>query len=198
MKTLIIVESPNKASAVARYVREVIPGEVTVRACLGHLRDLPPGKLAIDIENGFRPDYQVMPNRGQTIAILRQAIRQADRVILASDLDREGEAVAWHVSKVFKAELQGKAVTRIRLNAITRSAVQSALASPHQINCRLVQAAVARRVMDRLVGYTLSPKLWREVKGRDHSAGRVQSVALRLLQEHLPEKIERWLVEVEI
>ncbi|MCP4426619.1 MAG: DNA topoisomerase I, partial [Chloroflexi bacterium] len=102
MKTLIIVESPHKAKAVAQYARAVLPGQVTARACFGHLRDLPKGKLGVDVKRGFRPAYEVMPNRRKTVAILRAAIREADRIILATDLDREGEAVAWHVVKIFE------------------------------------------------------------------------------------------------
>ena len=202
MNTLIIVESPHKTEAVARYTREVLPGNVTVRACLGHLRDLPPGQLGVDVANGFRPEYQVMGNRQKTVENLRSAIRDADRVLLATDPDREGEAVAWHVVKVFEIELKGKAVERISFNAITRPAVQAALAQPYPLNKRLVRAAVARRVMDRLVGYTLSPRLWAVITGKNLSAGRVQTVALRLLvdQEKVRHKDsqECWSVEVEI
>jgi DNA topoisomerase-1 len=171
---------------------------VRVCACLGHLRDLPKGKLGVDVAQGFRPDYQIMPNREKTVQELRQAIRQAERVLLATDPDREGEAVAWHVSKVCAAELQGKRVERVSFNAITRQAVQAALAFPRSLDTRLVQAAVARRVLDRLVGYVLSPQLWQAVKGRDHSAGRVQSVALRFLAEHSREKPSHWTVEVKL
>jgi DNA topoisomerase-1 len=202
MKTLIMVESPHKTEAIARYAREVLPGTVTVRACLGHLRDLPPGRLGVDVANGFRPEYQVLMNRQKTVEHLRPAIRAADRVLMATDPDREGEAVAWHVTKVFETELQGKTVARISFNAITRKAVQAALAKPYPLNKRLVRAAVARRVLDRLVGYTLSPRLWAAVQGKDLSAGRVQTVALRLLvdQEQARRKSsrERWSVEVEI
>ena len=197
MKTLIIVESPNKTQAVERYAREVLSGEIVVRACLGHLRDLPVGKLGVDVDHGFRPEYQVMPSRQKTVEMLRAAIRDVDQVILATDLDREGEAVAWHVTKVFERELKGKTVSRIRFNAITRQAVQKALAFPLSLDTWRVQSAVARRVLDRLVGYTLSPKLWSQVKGRDHSAGRVQTIALRFLVEQKPVP-DKWLVEVEI
>ena len=133
---------------------------------------------------------------------MRPAIREAERVLLATDPDREGEAVAWHVVKVFEAELKGKTVERISFNAITRQAVQAALENPYSLNKRLVRSAVARRVLDRLVGYTLSPRLWAKVKGRNLSAGRVQTVALRFLvdQEAARRKDSResWSVEVEI
>lgn len=202
MKTLIIVESPNKAKSVARYVREMLPGEVTVRACLGHLRDLPKDRLGVDVTQGFRPEYQIMSNRKKTVAVLRQAIRNADRILLATDPDREGEAVAWHVTKVFEAELKGKNVSVINFHAITRQAVQEALKHPRPLNRKLIRAAVARRVLDRLVGYTLSPKLWAAVKGRNLSAGRVQTVALGLLvdqgESRRKGRQKDWSVEVEI
>ncbi len=200
MKTLIIVESPNKAKAVARYAREVLDGSVTARACLGHLRDLPKGQLGVDVQNGFRPDYQVMSNRTKTVDLLRAAILDTDRVLLATDPDREGEVVAWHVTKVFEVELKGKDVAVVNFNAITRAAVQAALRKPRPLDKRLVRAAIARRVLDRLVGYILSPKLWAAVKGRDLSAGRVQTVALRFLfpSEHSQEKSDQWIVDAEI
>ena len=183
MHTLIIVESPNKAHAVAQYARGIFPGKATVRACLGHLRDLPKGDLHVDVQQGFRPAYSLMPNRTKTVATLRPAIRQAERVFLATDPDREGEAVAWHVSQVFQAELSEKEVERVSFNALTHQAVQTVLLKPRPFNMRLVQAAVARRVMDRLFGHMLSPVLWKGVKGRNLSAGRVQTVELRLLVE---------------
>ncbi len=202
MKTLIIVESPNKTRAIARYAREVLPGSVTVRASLGHLRDLPKGRLGVDVQQGFQPDYQVMPSRRKTVAILRTAILAAERVWLATDPDREGEAVAWHVVKVFETELKGKGVAVINFSAITRAAVQAALQKPRQLDKRLVRAAVARRVLDRLVGYTLSPRLWAAVAGKDLSAGRVQTAALHLLfeqnrQRQKPKPAE-WVVDVEL
>lgn len=203
MHTLIIVESPNKARNVAQYARDVFPGTVTVRACLGHLRDLPEGDLRVDVQNGFKPDFSPMPNRTKTIANLRAAIRQADQVLLATDPDREGEAIAWHVTQVFRTELAGKEIKRVSFNALTRQAVQTALRQPRTLNMQLVQAAVARRVMDRLFGYVLSPALWKGVKGRDLSAGRVQTAALRLLVEfeQAGENVQchdTWTVEVEL
>lgn len=203
MHTLVIVESSHKARTVAQYAREVFPGPVTVRACLGHLRDLPEGDLHIDVQNGFRPDYEPMSNRTKTIAALRLAIRQADQILLATDPDREGEAIAWHLSQVFQADLTGKEVKRVSFNALTRPGVQNALQHPRALNMPLIQAAVARRVMDRLFGYTLSPLLWQGVKGHGLSAGRVQIAALRLLVEFetVGERFplsETWTVEVEL
>lgn len=203
MKTLIIVESPTKAHAITKYARGVFDGPVTAIACLGHLRDLPEGNLCVETQHGFRPQYEVKPARQKLVAELRTAIRQAERVILATDPDREGEAIAWHVTQLFHAELMGKEVTRVTYHAVTRAAVQAALHHPRALDMRRVQAAIARRVMDRLFGYTLSPALWQGVQGRNLSAGRVQTAALRLLVE-----FERtaestpppaaWTVEVEL
>jgi len=201
MYTLIIVESPHKARAVARYTSRVFPGQVSVRSCLGHLRDLPPGELGINIENGFRPLYEIPQRRRKTVSHLRSLVRQADRVILATDPDREGEAVAWHVTKVFEIELQGKPVARAAFNAVTHDAVQAALSDLRPLNPRQVKAAIARRVMDRLIGYWISPRLWAAVEGKGHSAGRVQSVALRLLIENADQAAsspDTWTVEVEL
>ncbi len=200
-RTLIIVESPNKAKAVSRYAREVLEGDVSVYACLGHLRDLPCEKLGVDVTRGFRPEYQVNPGRRKTVEMLRQAIRKADRVLLATDPDREGEAVAWHVTKVFEEELEGKDVFVVDFHAITRVAVQAGLRRPRPLDKRLVKAAVARRVMDRLVGYIVSPRLWAAVNGRDLSAGRVQTVALGFLIDHERKRMassDSWKVTVEL
>ncbi len=203
MKTLIIVESPTKARAVAQYVRGLFDSPATVMACLGHLRDLPEGALHVDVDQGFRPAYAVRPNRKNLIPDLRTAIQQAGRIILATDPDREGEAVAWHITQLFQAELKGKKVIRITYHAVTREAVQAAIYRPRALDMHRVQAALARRVMDRLFGYTLSPALWQGVKGRNLSAGRVQTAALRLLVEfeRAGEKIplqETFSVEVEL
>lgn len=183
MQTLIIVESPYKARSVSRYARPVIPGQVMVRSCLGHLRDLPPGELGIDLEHGFLPQYQVPKSRTRTVVTLRPLVRAAGRVILATDPDREGEAVAWHFTQVFKTELTNKIVQRAAFNAITKEAVQAALSHPTHLDPHLIRAAVARRALDRLIGYQVSPRLWAAVSGRDHAAGRVQTAALRLLIE---------------
>jgi len=202
LDTLIIVESPNKARAIAQYARGVFPGEtVLVRSCLGHLRDLPTGEMGLDIERNFAPRYVIPKQRTKIVSMLRPLVRQARRVILASDPDREGEAVAWHVLKVFETELKGKPVERIAFNAVTRQDVQAALQKPRKLDTHLVKAAIARRVMDRLIGYHLSPRLWVAVKGRNLSAGRVQTVALRLLIEQvdrLAAQGDTWTVEVEL
>lgn len=172
-----------------------------MRSCLGHLRDLPAGELGVDVDRAFAPLYTIPKHRTKTVSTLRPLIHKARRVILASDPDREGEAVAWHVLKVFSDELKGKQIERAAFNAVTRQDVQRALRSPQRLDTKLVKAAIARRVMDRLIGYHLSPRLWAAVKGRNLSAGRVQTVALRLLIEQvdrLAAEGDTWTVEVEL
>ncbi|RLD04607.1 MAG: DNA topoisomerase [Chloroflexota bacterium] len=201
MRTLIIVESPHKARSVTQYARTLFPGKTVVRSCLGHLRDLPPGKLGVVVEENFRPLYETRRGRKKTVSYLRQEIMKADRVILSTDPDREGEAVAWHITKIFETELKGKRLERAPFNAVTRDAVREALLNPRPLDTKWVKAAIARRVMDRLVGYTISPRLWAAVKGKNLSAGRVQTVALRLLIKAVDRanaKPESWTVEVEI
>lgn len=201
MHTLIIVESPHKARSVAQHARGLFPGKTVVRSCLGHLRDLPPGKLGVVVEEGFRPEYVLRKARKKTVSYLRAEIIQANRVILATDPDREGEAVAWHLVKVFDGELKGKEVVRAPFNAVTRQAVRKALANPRRLDHGAVKAAVARRVADRLIGYTVSPRLWAAMKGTDLSAGRVKTVALSLLIKMVERALqtgETWTVEVEL
>ncbi len=194
MKSLVIVESPTKARLVGRYAKPVL-GDVVTRACFGHLRDLPKGELGIDVENGFFPRYVISTGREKLIADLRVDIRTASTVYLATDPDREGEAIAWHIQQIFKPELKGKRVLRVAFHEVTERAVQKALKSPRLLNIPMAQAAVARRVMDRMVGYLISPVLWKHVKGKDLSAGRVQTVALRLLAE---EHSDLLTVEIEL
>jgi len=194
MKSLVIVESPTKARLVGRYAKPVL-GDVVTRACFGHLRDLPKGELGIDVENGFFPRYVISTGREKLIADLRVDIRTASTVYLATDPDREGEAIAWHIQQIFKPELKGKRVLRVAFHEVTERAVQKALKSPCLLNIPMAQAAVARRVMDRMVGYLISPVLWKHVKGKDLSAGRVQTVALRLLAE---EHSDLLTVEIEL
>lgn len=179
MNTLILVESPIKARSIAQYARGAVDGAVLVRSTGGHLRDLPEGRLGVDVERGFAPQYEVRNPR--IIATLRPLIAQAGRIILATDPDREGEAIAWHITKVFERELRGKEVWRASFRAITRQEVQAGLRRLRRIDQNLVQAAVARRVADRLIGYHLSPRLWAAMKGKDHGIGRVQAAALAML-----------------
>ena len=194
MKSLIIVESPTKARLVGRYAKPIL-GDVTTRACFGHLRDLPKGTLGIDVEHGFMPQYSISIGREKLLADLRADLQTASTVYLATDPDREGEAIAWHIHQIFKPELKSKKVLRVTFHEVTERAVQKALKSPRALDIPMVQAAVARRVMDRMVGYLISPVLWKHVKGKDLSAGRVQTVALRLLAE---EKSNLLTVEMEL
>ena len=197
MATLIIVESPTKSKAIAKYAG---PGYFAW-ATFGHFRDLPPKELGVDVDKGFRPRYRIT-NR-KTVKFLRQAVARADSVVLATDPDREGEAIAWHVVQVLRKELKGKRVARAVFHEITPQAVRAALAHPGQVDQDLVDAQQARRILDRLVGYTISPVLWRNVQGRGLSAGRVQTAALRLVVERdreiadfTPE--EYWTLDAEL
>ncbi len=169
---LIIVESPAKARTLKRFLGE----RFDVRASMGHVRDLPERELAVDVDSNFHPRYEVVDSRKQTITELRKAVRKDTQVILASDPDREGEAIAWHLAEV----LHLQAPQRIEFHEITSEAVRRALEHPRDIDMRLVNAQQARRVVDRLVGYRLSPFLWSKVQ-MGIGAGRVQSVALRLV-----------------
>ncbi len=197
---LVIVESPTKAKALQGF----LGSGYRVLASMGHTRDLPPKELGVDIEHGFRPSYRVIPKAREVIARLREAAGQAQALTLATDPDREGEAIAWHITQVLGKELQGKPVQRATFHEITREAVQRALAAPGALDMALVHAQQARRVLDRLVGYQVSPVLWKAVKGpRGLSAGRVQTVALRLVVERdraiaafVPE--EYWTLEAEL
>ena len=195
-KTLVIVESPAKARTIARY----LGAGYTVKASMGHVRDLPKKGLGVDVANGFVPDYQVSPEKGKTVAGLRKAVREADRVLLATDPDREGEAIAWHIAAA--TGMPKRKIGRVAFHEITATAVRAAVASPRAIDMHLVDAQQARRVLDRLVGYKLSPVLWDKVQ-RGTSAGRVQSVALRLVVEREREiqsfvPAEYWTLEAEL
>ncbi|MDH7480485.1 MAG: type I DNA topoisomerase [Armatimonadota bacterium] len=171
-KALIIVESPAKTKTLKNFLED----EFNVEASMGHVRDLPEKELGVDIEHGFKPKYVIIPERKKVLAHLKEQAKRAGQVYLATDPDREGEAIAWHLVQV----LDLKNAKRIAFNEITRNAVRDALAHPQEVNERLVDAQQARRVLDRLVGYKLSPLLWHKVK-RHLSAGRVQSVAVRLI-----------------
>ena len=180
MTTLVIVESPTKAKALRQYLGA---GHV-VRASMGHVRDLPPKELGVDLDGGFKPTYHLLPRARKTLADLRQALAGCDTVLLATDPDREGEAIAWHLAQACRKEMSGKRVLRARFHEITPEAVRAAVAHPSALDMHLVDAQQARRVLDRLVGYQVSPLLWKGIAGpKGLSAGRVQSVALRLVVE---------------
>ena len=178
MKNLVIVESPTKARTIGRFLGE----DYKILASMGHIMDLPKSKLSVDVEKDFAPDYQQMPDKKKTIAELKSEGKTAENIFLATDPDREGEAIAAHVAEVLK-ELETKAkFSRVVFHEITKEAIEDAFNNPREIDVNLVDAQTARRVLDRLVGYNLSPVLWRKVR-RGLSAGRVQSVALRLIVE---------------
>ncbi len=189
---LIIVESPTKAKTISRFLGK----EDVVESSFGHVRDLPTKKMGIDIEHDFQPDYEVPVKAKKTVTKLKALAKQADEVILASDEDREGEAIAWHLQQLLK--LPAQADNRIVFHEITESAITTALKNPRKISQDLVDAQQARRVLDRLVGYELSPFLWKKV-AKNLSAGRVQSVAVRLIVEREREieafqKQEYWTI----
>ncbi|AGL01269.1 type I DNA topoisomerase [Desulfoscipio gibsoniae] len=173
-KTLVIVESPAKAKSLGKFLGK----KYTVKASMGHVRDLPKSQFGVDIQEGFKPKYITIRGKGDIIKELKAATKKADKVLLASDPDREGEAIAWHLANVLNINEQDPC--RIAFNEITKQAVQQAVKHPRPVDRRKVDAQQARRILDRLVGYNLSPLLWRKVK-KGLSAGRVQSVAMRLI-----------------
>jgi DNA topoisomerase-1 len=175
-KNLLIVESPAKAKTIEKYLGK----DFTVRSSIGHIRDLPDKGIGVDIKNNFTPEYIVSPDKKQVVAELKKLAKSAEIVWLATDEDREGEAIAWHLLK--ELGLDEKKTKRVVYHEITKSAIEDAIKHPRQINQNLVDAQQARRILDRLVGYELSPILWRKIKP-SLSAGRVQSVAVRLIVE---------------
>ncbi|MBQ3059812.1 MAG: type I DNA topoisomerase [Desulfovibrio sp.] len=175
-KQLIIVESPAKVKTIKKF----LGSQYMVQASVGHVRDLPAGSLGVDEEHDFTPQYEVIENKKNVVSELRAAAAKADTVYLAPDPDREGEAIAWHVAELIRDK--AREIKRIQFNEITAKAVKDALQHPRELNAHLFDAQQARRVLDRLVGYKISPLLWKTIK-RGISAGRVQSVALRLIVE---------------
>lgn len=173
---LVIVESPTKAKTISKFIRN----DLQVESSYGHIRDLPKSKLGIDVENNFEPKYVIPTKSKKTVNQLKKLATKADRVILATDEDREGEAIAWHLTNALN--LEESKTERIVFHEITESAIKEALENPRKINVSLVDAQQGRRVLDRLVGYKLSPFLWKKI-AKGLSAGRVQSVAVRLIAE---------------
>ena len=173
-KSLVIVESPAKAKTINKYLGD----DFKVMASMGHVRDLPTNRLGVEVEEEFSPEYIVMPSKKKVITELKSEAKKADAIYLAPDPDREGEAISWHL----EAEVipKKKPVYRVMFNEITKTAVKSAIDNPSKVNMNRVDAQQARRILDRLVGYKISPVLWKKVK-RGISAGRVQSVALRMI-----------------
>jgi len=175
---LVIVESPAKAKTINKYLGD---GYI-VKASMGHVRDLPPKKLGVDVEKGFEPEYVNTTGRAKVITELKAAAKKCDEVILAPDPDREGEAIAWHLFELLKGIVPPEKFSRVTYNEITKPAIKEAFSKPGAIDMNRVNSQQARRVLDRLVGFKVSPLLWRQIKG-GVSAGRVQSVALRLVCE---------------
>jgi DNA topoisomerase-1 len=195
-KSLLIVESPTKARTLERYLGK----DYIVRASVGHVKDLPANKLGINIDGEFEPQYQVLRGKKKIIEELRKAASKADAVYLGPDPDREGEAIAWHIAEEIGAT--DKPVRRVLFYELTRKAIKEALEKPNDLNGKLYEAQQARRILDRLVGYLISPLLWEKVRA-GLSAGRVQSVALRLICEregeiHAFEKQEYWTIEARL
>ncbi len=173
-KTLLIVESPAKSKTIKKY----LGSNYTVRATMGHVRDLPKSNMGVDIKNDFEPSYLTIRGKGDVMKALKKDVKASSKVILATDPDREGEAISWHIMKAL--ELDEKTTLRVVFNEITKDAVKNAIKNPRKIDLDLVDAQQARRVLDRIVGYSISPLLWRKVK-KGLSAGRVQSVATKLI-----------------
>jgi DNA topoisomerase-1 len=190
---LVIVESPTKAKTIGRFLGK----DYTIKASMGHIMDLPKSTLGVAVDENFTPLYEVVEDKKKIIAELKAAAKDAERIILATDPDREGEAISAHVKEVLMEDKKVKAKTnmfaRIVFHEITQEAIEDALTHPGDVNTNLVNAQTARRVLDRLVGYKLSPLLWQKVR-RGLSAGRVQSVALRLIVQREKE-IEKFVKE---
>jgi len=174
MSDLVIVESPAKAKTIQKYLG---PGYEVI-ASMGHVRDLPKSKMGVDKENDFKPQYTDMKGKEDVIRELKKRAKKCDKVYLATDPDREGEAISWHIAQMLKLDMNDN--NRVAFNEITKTGVKNGMSNPHKIDVDLVNAQQARRILDRLVGYELSPFLWKKVK-RGLSAGRVQSVAVRLV-----------------
>jgi DNA topoisomerase-1 len=195
-KKLVVVESPAKA----RTIRGILGSDYHVLASMGHVRDLPRKGLGVDVEQNFRPRYVIAPGKRKTVKQLQEAARQISALYLATDLDREGEAIAWHVLRLLKLPKRVP-VYRVTFHEITPAAVRAAFQNAGRINQDLVEAQQARRILDRLVGYRISPLLWRRIKGgKGLSAGRVQTIALRLVVDREREieafePVEYWTIE---
>src|SRR6516164_6250610 len=193
-KALVIVESPTKAKTINKYLGK----QYLVKASLGHIKDLPKKDLAVDIAKSFEPRYEVIEGKKKLISELKQAAKKVENVYLAADPDREGEAICFHLQEELQERKNGPKIFRVMFNEITKSAIQKAFEKPAAVNLHLVDAQQARRVLDRLVGYKISPLLWDKVR-RGLSAGRVQTVALRLIVDREREirafeKKEYWTI----
>src|SRR5438270_7399527 len=196
-KSLVIVESPAKAKTIGKYLGK----QYIVKASLGHIKDLPKKDLAVDVDRDFTPKYEVIEGKKKLMAELKAAAKGVDSIYLAADPDREGEAICWHLKEELEPKKSEKpAIFRVMFNEITANAVKKAFDKPMAVNVNLVEAQQARRILDRLVGYKISPLLWDKVR-RGLSAGRVQTVALPLIVEREREirafqKQEYWTIDV--
>src|SRR3989339_1147273 len=192
-KTLLIVESPTKAKTIKKF----LGAQYEVLSSFGHIRDLPKREIGVDVQHDFKPTYVIPTDKRKRVSELKAAAKNADQIYLATDEDREGEAIAWHIANVLDLNL--KDVKRIAFHEITKHAIEEALKEPRPLMIDLVDAQQTRRILDRLVGYELSPFLWKKVQ-RGLSAGRVQSVAVRFVVERERERDafkpeEYWTVE---
>ena len=181
MKRLVIVESPAKARTIHRYLGK----DVRVIASVGHIRDLPKSKIGVDVEHGFEPQYLIPRDKKKIVTELKSGAKSAEQIYIATDPDREGEAIAWHIAEILDADPER--IHRVLFQQITRQAVQAAMNKPGRIDADRVEAQQTRRILDRLMGYHLSPLLWKKVR-RGLSAGRVQSVALRMICDRESER----------
>ena len=186
-KYLVIVESPAKVKTIKKFLGT----NYEVLASNGHVRDLPKSQLGVDVENDYEPKYITIRGKGDVLSALRKEVKKAEKIYLATDPDREGEAISWHLYEALK--LADKKVYRITFNEITKNAVKESLKNAREIDMNLVDAQQARRILDRMVGYRISPVLWAKVK-RGLSAGRVQSVALRIICDR-EEEIDAFIPE---
>src|SRR5450755_1619569 len=197
-RALVIVESPTKAKTINKYLGK----QYIVKASLGHIKDLPKNDLAVNVDNDFEPRYEVIEGKKKLIAELKAAAKGMESVYLAADPDREGEAICYHLQEELEGKKGGPKFYRLMFNEITSSAIHKAFEKPLQVNLHLVDAQQARRILDRLVGYKISPLLWDKVR-RGLSAGRVQTVALRLIVDREREirafiKKEYWSIDVNL
>src|SRR5271163_3870127 len=197
-KNLVIVESPAKAKTIGKYLGK----QFVVKASLGHVKDLPKKDLSVDVDKNFEPHYEVIEGKKKLIAELKAAAKGMDSIYLAADPDREGEAICYHLQEELNGSKKGPTFYRVMFNEITSSAIKKAFEKPGSVNLHLVDAQQARRILDRLVGYKISPLLWDKVR-RGLSAGRVQTVALRLIVEREREirafeKREYWTIDVQL
>jgi DNA topoisomerase-1 len=196
--SLVVVESPAKAKTIKKYLGRAFE----VKASVGHVKDLPKSKIGVDVADGFKPQYDVIKGKAKVLSDIKKAAKKADRVFLATDPDREGEAIAWHIAEELGSEGGDARIRRVLFNEITKNAIQKAIEKPLDLDRKKFDSQQARRILDRLVGYQISPILWKKVR-RGLSAGRVQSVAVRLvverereIQAFVPE--EYWTVEADL